>query len=63
MAAHVGVKRVPMITRNHRPSSAKYATAFAKTASRPNRALIACIIVFVVMFLLNMIWPEAATIG
>ena len=28
-------------------------TGFAKTASRPKRALIACIIVFVVMFLLN----------
>ena len=38
-------------------------TSFAKTASRPKRALIACIIVFVVMFVLNMIWPEAATTG
>jgi uncharacterized YccA/Bax inhibitor family protein len=38
-------------------------TGFAKTASRPKRALTACIIVFVVLFLLNMIWPEAATTG
>ncbi len=35
MAAHVGVKRVPMITRNHRPSSAKYAVEAQKQAQAP----------------------------
>ena len=38
-------------------------TSFAKTASRPKRALVACAIVFVVMLLINMAWPEPVTTG
>ena len=38
-------------------------TSLVKNASRAKRALIVGVIVFVVMFLLNLIWPDAATTG
>lgn len=34
-------------------------TSLVKNASRPKRALIVGVIVFVVMMLLNLIWPDA----
>ncbi len=36
-------------------------TRFVKDASRPKRALTVGLIVFVVIFLLNLVWPEAGT--
>ena len=38
-------------------------TNFVQTASRPKRAMIVGVIVFVVLFLLNLIWPAGATGG
>ncbi len=38
-------------------------TSFVKDASRPKRAVTVGLIVFVVIFLLNLVWPEAGTAG
>lgn len=38
-------------------------TSFVKNASRPKRAVTVGLIVFVVLSLLNLVWPEAGAVG